>query len=467
MASNLESVATELAIIIGDCLDVNSICSLRLASHSTARLFTPSLRPFVKGLHADLTEFTLSRLCDLAFNTELGSAVRILRLDCVYFRTFDEPWVYNMGGKDVPWTEDQEPEQQQFAGQPMCKMLTKVLNGFPNVREIILAACVATYDDERHVDLFAFKWTKDWLRAFAAYQALLSAIINSGTQLDSLVVYQKLKKCSIPTHAITIGLLPILHTTGFKAFGMKLKAFSLDLAMTTQPPRPNETSLSISNEEDVQLMLNHGASTKNYRGGSEIDIEGVSLLLRLMPNLESLEINLYPAASLDEEAYGAFLPTLFKDNWKLPRLKKLTFLGLTTTHEALQGVLTRHAATLEEVSFDHVNLSSGSWNQVFETLSQRMPLLSTLHLSLIATTSDPMEMNLEPADRRLDPIEKPEPHRVWNMETEDYENCWVRRTIDRDEIKRGLRFRPLQVPPSAPVLSLCHNFYTLDCSCCD
>jgi hypothetical protein len=147
----------------------------------------------------------------------------------------------------VPWTEEQEPEQE-LAGQPMCKMLTKVLNGFPSVREIILGACVATHD-ERHVEVFAFKWTKDWLRAFAAYQALLSAIINSRTQLDSLVVYQKSKKCSIPTHAITIGLAPILHTKGFKAFGMKLKAFSLNLAMTTQPPRPNETSPPTSNEK--------------------------------------------------------------------------------------------------------------------------------------------------------------------------------------------------------------------------
>jgi hypothetical protein len=186
-----------------------------------------------------------------------------------------------------------------------------------------------------------------------------------------------------------------------------------------------------------------------------------------MPNLESLEISLYPAASLDEEAYAAFLPTVFKDNWKLPRLKRLAFLGVIATQEALQNVLTQHAATLEKVSFDHVILSEGSWNQVFETLSQQMPLLSTLYLSLIATTSDPMEINLEPADRHLDPNKNPKPHRVWHLRPTRYENFWVTRSIDRDEIKRGLRFRPLQVPPSWTILSSCHQLYTLDCGCCD
>jgi hypothetical protein len=100
MAANIESIAAELAMIIGDYLDVKSICSLRLVSHSIARIFTPSLRPYVKCLQADLTESPLNSFCDLAVNKELGSAVRTLRLDCVYFRTFDEPWVYKMGGSE-------------------------------------------------------------------------------------------------------------------------------------------------------------------------------------------------------------------------------------------------------------------------------------------------------------------------------------------------------------------------------
>jgi hypothetical protein len=92
---------------------------------------------------------------------------------------------------------------------------------------------------------------------------------------------------------------------------------------------------------------------------------------------------------------------VFNDSWYFPRLKKLSFLGLIASQESLQDVLTRHAATLENIDFDNVVLSS-AWEPVFKTLSQ-LPSLTNLRLNILATTADRMEVNLEPIDRKLDP----------------------------------------------------------------
>lgn len=85
MASKLDSIAIELAAIIGSYLDVSSVCSLRLVSKPLRRLFTPSFRPYLQHQSINLTEPSLERLCELAASQELGSAVGNLTLTCVYF----------------------------------------------------------------------------------------------------------------------------------------------------------------------------------------------------------------------------------------------------------------------------------------------------------------------------------------------------------------------------------------------
>jgi hypothetical protein len=85
MAAKLDSIAVELAAIIGGYLDATSLCSLRLVSKSTKRVFTPSFRPHLRHQAVDLTRSSLERLCELAANTELGSAVSNLTLTCLYF----------------------------------------------------------------------------------------------------------------------------------------------------------------------------------------------------------------------------------------------------------------------------------------------------------------------------------------------------------------------------------------------
>jgi hypothetical protein len=85
MTAKLDCVAIELAAIIGSYLAVAPLCSLRLVSKPVKRLFTPMFRPYLQNQAIDLTRSSLVRLCELAANEELSSAVYNLRLVCLFF----------------------------------------------------------------------------------------------------------------------------------------------------------------------------------------------------------------------------------------------------------------------------------------------------------------------------------------------------------------------------------------------
>jgi hypothetical protein len=85
MAVKLDSIAVELAAIIGGYLDVAPLRLLRLVSKPVKRLFTPIFRLYLQHQAIDLTRSSLECLCELAGNQELSSAVCNLRLTCLYF----------------------------------------------------------------------------------------------------------------------------------------------------------------------------------------------------------------------------------------------------------------------------------------------------------------------------------------------------------------------------------------------
>jgi hypothetical protein len=363
------------------------------------------------------------------------------------------------------WIAEQEFKQQQLTRDLMCTLLIKALRGLPNVRNINLKAALATGIGKRYNIGNFLTWRDNWTRTFEAFQALLTAITSSETSLDSLVI--GFEKLSIPTHAI-MDLMHKLESEGFVAVGLRLNTFAINLAMTTRPSiSPHDAIAKHGSLTSESSTSQHVVGSNDYQNGSQPDFEGVSHLFRRMPNLESLEVNLYPAAKLPEQSYQSFLPVVFKDTWYFPRLRKLSFLGLVSSQESLQDILTRHAATLEEVDFENVVLSSGSWEPVFKTLSQ-LPSLTNLRLNLLATTTDRNEVNLEPIDRTLDPQVESKPFGRFQFNLrgingpgpDDY--LWYKRNISRDEIKRGLRFRTLPQPLPWPMFESYYSNYVLN-----
>jgi hypothetical protein len=289
----------------------------------------------------------------------------------------------------------------------MCTLLTKALKGLHNIRNITLDARVVTGIDRRFETWYirSFLWRVQWPRAFQAYQVLLAAVTYSQSQLDSFVIFQneRTKKCSISTHEISVPLVQRLEKEGFAAVGSRLKKYSVSLAMTTLPPELHDRE-SISEElKPVESRINHAFTTNDQTALSKVDFEGVSSLLRLMPNLEFLQIDMYPEdLSNSVTACHSFLPTLLQENWHFPHLKELRLLGIFSTQEALQELILRHAATLQVLSLENVVLTNGWWGPVFATLSQQAVSLASLRLSLLGVGESRVGVNLEPVDRVSD-----------------------------------------------------------------
>ncbi|KAH6678002.1 hypothetical protein B0J14DRAFT_697058 [Halenospora varia] len=484
MAVKLDSIAVKLAAIIGGYLDITPLCSLRLVSKPFKRLFMPIFRLYLQHQAIDLTRSSLERLCELAANKELGSAVCNLRLTCLYFLKENSPQdslnsstTINLSAKDQTWIAEQKSEQRRFTGQLMCTLLTKALNGLPCLRNIALDASVAMKIDRRleveHVRSFA--WSVQWARAFQAYQVLLAAITYSGAHLDGLVIFenQKIRKCSIPIHEITMPLVHRLETEGFAPVGSRVKAYTVSLAMTTRPHKPGEQEDALEETEShgpIESSGTHPLATSDDIANAEVDFESVSSLLRLMPNLEFLQIHLYPGiiGPVSLPACHSFLPTLLQEHWHFPHLRELRLLGVLLTQEALQKLILRHAATLQVLSFENVVLTTGLWDPIFATLSQQASSLVSLRLSLLGVGENRIGVNLEPVDQNLDASEEGTRRDVWSLGDE---NFWHTRCIDSEEIRKGLRFRPIQSrsPFHEEGLSFYetfHTFYVLSCRCC-
>jgi len=368
------------------------------------------------------------------------------------------------------WIAKRKSEQQQFIKESMCILLTKALKYLPSVRGIKLEAEVVTRFDRRAGVQFGplTAWSVQWPLAFQTYEQLLTAITFSGVHIDNFSIFKSSWKSSIPTHEITMPLVRRLETDGLAAVSTQLKGYTMSLAMTA-PTSKLEPEENIP--EEMGYPGTQSPTSYNELSNAKADFEGVSSLLRLMPNLELLDVKLYPAVmSLDLEAgYDSFLPTLLQDNWYLPRLRELRLLGVLATQEALQEFILRHAATLQVLSLENVVLISGSWEPIFATLSQQTTSLTSLRLSLLGVGEHRIGVNLEPVDRDLDDKDESIRHGVYNLGRDL--NFWHERCIEEDEIRKGLRFRPVHGyislnPAGLSFYESFHMSYTLLCRCC-
>jgi hypothetical protein len=384
----------------------------------------------------------------------------------------------NLSAQDQTWIAEQKAEQRQFTGQDMCTLLTKALKSLPWLRHIALDAIVAVNIDRRLevAYLHSFVWSVQWTRAFQAYQVLLTAIAHSGVHLDGLIIFQgqNTRKCSIPTHKITIPLVRRLEAEGFSAVGSCVKAYTVNMAMTARPQKPVDQKDALEEtepHEPIESSRIPPHATSDDRANPEADFEGVSSLLRLMPNLEFLQVNMYPGIVIGPvtlKAYQSFLPTLFREHWQYPRLRELRLLGVFSTEEALKELILRHAATLQVLSFENVVLTTGSWDPIFATISQQAKSLVSLRLSLLGVGENRTGVNLEPVDRDLDAYEEGVRYDVSSL---GVENFWHTRCIDVEEIRKGLRFRPLWsrsllYEDGHSLWEAFYTFYILSCGCC-
>ncbi|KAK9772112.1 hypothetical protein SCAR479_11275 [Seiridium cardinale] len=468
----MEKLPSELASMIAVDLDVSSVAALRQTSRFNCRQFTPIFLQFFKNQSTDLTKEGLQRLYRLACSPVLRTAITTLTLDCLYYH-YDlcnygihicAPQCPSIRDPQFPcgckirreWVMERQTEQELFKGEEMFNMLSFCFENFSNLRIVNLEASVVLDVNikQRPEEVPSMHWRELWTNAIHSYRILVLSIAEAGICLDSLNIYQRTRKCSIPTHEVfEPALFSDIQRANFTSFATCLKTFSISLATTTLPIRPRQGApytsgkrKQLSTYDSFDISRGTNLHADDHRVDSLADLDDVSRLLHMMPSLESLHIHLCTTVNgiLSPAYYQKFLATLFSHGWHFPMLSHLVLRGFRTSQDDLYDVLERHVSQLRTLSLENITLSTGSWTPVFSLLSRDARLLEKLRLSALwSPESHGNRMNLAHA------------HRVFNTnglctpsdngDADNVEISWYVWELAGEDVRRsgGIQFRPM------------------------
>jgi hypothetical protein len=412
-SSLIFKLAPEEIWLLCDYLDAESIGWLRLVSKPFMAIFTPCFLRYFHSQSVDLTRQGIQRLCDLTSREHLRHSVRMLNLICVYyhppptrediFAGYELTWAHDVHmhwsrhsednsvenkARKKNWITQKLAEQVDFSGEAMCRQLETALRNLSSLEAISLeATVVCSLKDRRGPETVSnLQWRGLWGRAIQAHRVVMSAISRSGCKVQTLSIYQKTAKCSIPTSELAGELLFKIQGEGFDNVAANLRSLAISVATTVGPPRPSWDRISVSPSFYDLFDISRGRKLEQYdpllEEGS--DFEGVTRFLSLMRSLESLDIHLYNTTAVrstvpSEQPYQCFLESLF-DRLTSSSLKSLALRFVTTNSRTLMDILSHHTG-LREIRLDNIFLVSGSWNQVLISIRDQCTSLVELHLS--------------------------------------------------------------------------------------
>lgn len=475
MASLLHTLPPCLIVELCDFLDVSSLGLLRLTSKSLKILFDAPFLRLCHGLPIDLSKVGLRLLRNLAAASSLESGIRDLTLTCVLYECPHphRPGPYQClpsahhlslprwknrakvqskrlrrldfsAEADKLWMERRRTEQQKFSGEDMCVMLAAVLGELRGLKTITLTARVIGPDRRNYrlpEDVEHLHWRELQAHAIQAYRIVMSAIARSQVSIEGLHIYRGVKLCGVPTNEVGIPL-DRLEAEGFAVVAQRyLKSFSIRLTSVVDPIRETDTTAD-DTEFYEPFDISHGRILDHNDRQlieRECDPAGLARLLRLMPNLDSLDLHLFTRIRErpDETAsYRAFLQPIIQD-LRFPHLKDLALAGFWATEESMRRIIQDHPS-LRALTIRHFHLTDGSWEPIFTTLAHVMMSLTRLYLSSLYSSDTHLLTEFNTACMNVNPSDASDSHN--HLPGLDGDPMWDVRAIELDELRHGLTF---------------------------
>lgn len=406
MATPFARLPLEVISNIGDNVDAASLGTLRLSSRAMRDVFTPHFtRYHIKDSQSiDLTKQCLDRLRVLSSSPHLRPRIRRLHLTCIYYHetpaergpdtTFpDEPifprrkewFLHPLRFLDAPedrkWMDHRQAEQFALHGAVICAQLSNALRVFGSLDEIGLEAAVVLGRQPEHrwqphkVEHLA--WKELWARAIQAYRVVMSAIARSQICLGSLSIYTKTKICSVPYHEAA-AVVPIIVQEGFAAIGARLNHFSISLATAV----PSVVSASDGDDDFYEPRDIPGGEVLNESLlDNKSELQDVERLFQLMPNVESLVMELYLTSHEQEtflDSYSPLLSAIFCSTAR-PRLLSLDLQGFPVETTLMEGVLS-NSPNIHSIRLQHMSSNQNQWAQVLTPLTKAHSTVRSLYL---------------------------------------------------------------------------------------
>jgi len=303
-------------------------------------------------------------------------------------------------------------------------------------------------------------WYPVWMRASLTYCIAMEAIVISGVELKTLIVYQQTPRCSVPLYDIATNI-EMLDSDDVKNAGKHIEQLSLSISnkvttgATERPPRVPMACHEVAWYRKRRPVITYITSLGEKHSSEDEKFDGLARFLKLTPNLKSLEMHFYNTASGQFIGSQSIFEAL-KNEVILPSLRKCSVGGIFTSENSLIQFVSNRPQITDLTLSNITILSGGSRDPIFGHLGQRRPGLERLYLSHLRSSGQ-RTINLHPVwddrSRELGENQRLGIHFVHS------------KVFDSNDIMKGLEFRPMPTRPFQAFYSAYRYFRSVRMRC--
>lgn len=510
MTTGFESFPIEIIDMIVESLDLRDIQNMRLLSREIERRFTGSafLRHF-EAQEIDLSMPSIERLAAISQHPVLRSAVkRLTVVAVVYDTTLIEDWILTpdrapherapgdydtatlhrlpdrppsyllyyiprawnpeqvVSARDsLGWLQERQLEQDEQNGQgrpALVQRLAAIVGAFEQLGSVRFDAAVAQGRDVRmRVNGDTVKGLRHPLLPRQASNALtltMAALAQAQVSLRSLEIYPTVRGCMVESVAFT-WLLDSVDVAQLSKVLSPVTNLALSYSSRIREVKPGCESRVFFPHNKDEIFTYEITPEDEYLFGddprvlTEDNFSGIPEFLKLMPQLETLNLHHFHTLKTVTNAYDTIFERIVRE-CRFPRLVRCTLRGLHTTETLLLQFLDNHE-NLRFLELRYIALRTDNWDSIFRRFSY-MPRLQELRLRDLYAGR---VVNLAPKDEAAFRRELPFWHNPDSYELRAAisvshigEVLIYTRQFDRSDLERGLEFstRDLGPPHQSP-----------------
>ncbi|PWY75303.1 hypothetical protein BO94DRAFT_524192 [Aspergillus sclerotioniger CBS 115572] len=385
---------------------------------------------------------------------------------------------------DLIWLKEQEEARDKESSSETIQLLQLVFKRFENLQSIHLDGAVIYRRTDRGYPSNG-KWYSFWLRAWHVFTMVMTAMVQTGVSMKKLNFYRGTRRCCIPAGKITAYASGLSQTElevlckGLQSLELSISGEISDAFGLAKADPPWEWDEEEPPVRPSGSPMEHLFSGDDPRAALADGTPGItSLFLKNAFDLRELSLTFrrtVPPGSSLMNSYDGIIHSIAHDT-RFPMLESCSFAGFPAKMDSILLFLKNHS-NLRSFTLHECYLTTGSWTPIFAHLDRSMPRLENLSFSNLfgkhmqnLRYAQPLRNFGESSDNEQEQQSHPLIGEregvgmvvllpIWDTDEPEHQKEFLRmngravhtRTFTRDELKKGLVFRPLHPDGGRPL----------------
>ncbi|GKZ25573.1 hypothetical protein AbraIFM66951_001345 [Aspergillus brasiliensis] len=396
--------------------------------------------------------------------------------------------------RDLAWLKAQQEARAKDSSNEIIELLQLAFTAFGALDAIHLDGGVLRSRTQRRPQASG-EWTVIWARAAHVFSWVTTAMALSGVAVKRLDVCHSNRKCGIPASNINNHQLDV-NQAELETACMGLQSLEISLSGEIQDvlnfrrrlqerakegekvkeKEKEDEKEEDGNEKTSQEKHNQAPPKKKSHTSMGQDPGEIprtpSIFLKSAPSLRKLELSFRRPGFIDleiKQKYDWIIHSIANEA-QFPNLEECAFAGFPARSESILLFLQKHPG-IRLLKIHECHLSSGSWGPIFAYVEKSMPELESLDLSNlwgrhmrnmkyvqthVRDDNDDIREEAEDDWQESDGLVILRP--IWDTNPIPRSTSYTSprgrvvhtRRFTREEIKKGLVFRPLNKGPGRP-----------------